>query len=187
MSQLILNLLEANCPLSQRGCKAIRKCAVESQQPTGKCLKSEQSELIYINNKKELSKCTPEVRTKWVELQSNGEYFYIIRKAIAMNNKRFSWWNEDEINLMTVPAIEGVPSRSRNVPFDTLDENIDSSTLESLKFCHSESNRDTEADISWDDRGAISVDEETHEEARWWIGYFGVVHSRRWCSMYIVY
>ena len=47
-----------------------------------------------------------------------------------------------------------------------LDESIDSSTLESLRFCHSESNSDTEGDILQDDRGAISMDEEIHEEAR---------------------
>ena len=33
--------------------------------------------------------------------------FYIIQKLIAMTNKNFSWWNEDEIKLTTVPAIWG--------------------------------------------------------------------------------
>ena len=47
-----------------------------------------------------------------------------------------------------------------------LDESIDSMTIESLMFHHSESNRDTEADISRGDRGFISLDEEIHEEAR---------------------
>jgi len=45
-------------------------------------------------------------------------------------------------------------------------ESIDSRTLESLRFCHPESNRDTEANISQDDRGADSMGEEIHEEAR---------------------
>ena len=44
-----------------------------------------------------------------------------------------------------------------------LDESIDSSTLESLRFCHSESTRDSEGDIWRGDRGTI---EEIHEEAR---------------------
>ena len=47
-----------------------------------------------------------------------------------------------------------------------LDESIDSSTMESLIFCHTESNRDTETNVSRDDTGAISMDEEIHEEAR---------------------
>jgi len=47
-----------------------------------------------------------------------------------------------------------------------LDESIDSMTIESLMFHHSESNRDTEADISRGDRGIISLGEEIHEEAR---------------------
>jgi len=62
-----------------------------------------------------------------------------------------------------------------------LDKSIDSSTVYSLRFCHSESNSNTEGDISWDD-GAISVDEEIREEA-WWIGYLGVVHPSRWCIL----
>jgi len=45
-----------------------------------------------------------------------------------------------------------------------LDESIDSSTIESLRFRHSESTRDTESDISWGDRGSI---EGIHKEARW--------------------
>jgi len=40
--------------------------------------------------------------------------------------------------------------------------------MESLRFRHSESNRDTE-EILRDDRGATSMYEEIHEEARWWI------------------
>jgi len=51
-----------------------------------------------------------------------------------------------------------------------LDESIDSMEIESLRFCHSESNRDTVADISRGDKGIISLGEEIHEEARWWIG-----------------
>ena len=47
-----------------------------------------------------------------------------------------------------------------------LDESIDSMTIESLMFRHSESNRDTVADISRGDRGFISLGEEIHEEAR---------------------
>ena len=47
-----------------------------------------------------------------------------------------------------------------------LDESIDSMTIESLMFHHSESNRDTEADISRGDRGTISLGEKIHEEAR---------------------
>jgi len=37
--------------------------------------------------------------------------------------------------------------------------------MESLRFCHSESDRDTEADVLRDDR-AISLGEEIYEEAR---------------------
>jgi len=47
-----------------------------------------------------------------------------------------------------------------------LDESIDSRTMETLIFCYPESNRDSEADISRSDRGATSLDEEIHEEAR---------------------
>jgi len=47
-----------------------------------------------------------------------------------------------------------------------LDESIDSMTIESLMFHHSQSNRDTAAGISQGDRGAISLGEEIHEEAR---------------------
>jgi len=47
-----------------------------------------------------------------------------------------------------------------------LDESIDSMTIESLMFRHSESNRDTAADISRGDRGTVSLGEEIHEEAR---------------------
>jgi len=46
-----------------------------------------------------------------------------------------------------------------------LNESIDSRTMESLRFCHSESDRDTEADVLRDDR-AISLGEEIYEEAR---------------------
>jgi len=38
-------------------------------------------------------------------------------------------------------------------------------TMESLRFCHTESNGDNEADISRSDRGAISLGEEIREEA----------------------
>jgi len=51
-----------------------------------------------------------------------------------------------------------------------LDESIDSRTLETLRFCHTGSTVDTEADISRGGRGATSFGEEIHEEARWWIG-----------------
>jgi len=44
-----------------------------------------------------------------------------------------------------------------------LDESIDSGTIETLKFHHSEPIRDTEADIS---QGATSLGEELHEETR---------------------
>jgi len=47
-----------------------------------------------------------------------------------------------------------------------LDESIDSSTLESLRFRHSESTRDTEASLSRDERGTTSMGEGIHEEAR---------------------
>ena len=47
-----------------------------------------------------------------------------------------------------------------------LDESIDSSTMETLRFCHSESNRDTVTDISRGDRGATSLGEDIHEELR---------------------
>jgi len=39
-------------------------------------------------------------------------------------------------------------------------------TIETLMFRHTESDRDTVADISQGDRGAISLGEEIHEEAR---------------------
>jgi len=44
-----------------------------------------------------------------------------------------------------------------------LDEIIDSSTVESLRFRRSDSTRDTESDILWGDRRTI---EGIHEEAR---------------------
>ena len=51
-----------------------------------------------------------------------------------------------------------------------LDESMDSMTTEPLTFCHTQSNRDSETDTSQVDRGATSLGEEIHEEARWWIG-----------------
>jgi len=74
----------------------------------------------YINVK--MSIYTPEVRTKWVELQLNGEYIYIWLKRISMTNSKFSWWNGGETEtqkLAAEPAIEGIPSRSRIAPFNT--------------------------------------------------------------------
>ena len=47
-----------------------------------------------------------------------------------------------------------------------LDESMDSMTIESLRFRHTESNRDTEVNISQGDRGTISLGKEIHEEAR---------------------
>jgi len=47
-----------------------------------------------------------------------------------------------------------------------LDESIDSSTMESLRFCHTESNKDTEVDILQDDRRTSSLGEKIYEEAR---------------------
>ena len=47
-----------------------------------------------------------------------------------------------------------------------LDKSIDSSTMETLKFRHSESTRDTEADTSQDSGGTTSLGEEIREEAR---------------------
>ena len=47
-----------------------------------------------------------------------------------------------------------------------LDESIDSMTMESLRFCHTESNRDTEADIPLGERVATRLSEEILEEAR---------------------
>jgi len=47
-----------------------------------------------------------------------------------------------------------------------LDESICSDTVESIRFHHTESSRDTEADISRGDGGAISLGEEIHEEGR---------------------
>jgi len=38
--------------------------------------------------------------------------------------------------------------------------------MESLRFCHTESTGDTEADISRGDGGAASLNEEIHEEER---------------------
>ena len=49
-----------------------------------------------------------------------------------------------------------------------LDESIDSRTMETLRFCHLESNRDTEADISQGEGGGC-FGEEMHEGAGWWI------------------
>jgi len=60
-----------------------------------------------------------------------------------------------------------------------LDESIDSRTMETLRFCHLESNRDTEADISQSEGGGCFV-EEMHEGTRW---AFGVVNPSRWCRM----
>ena len=48
----------------------------------------------YINVK--MSIYTPEVRTKWAELQLNGKYIYIWLKRISMTNSKFSWWNGGE-------------------------------------------------------------------------------------------
>jgi len=50
-----------------------------------------------------------------------------------------------------------------------LDESIDSRTMETLRFRHSESDRDTETDSLRDDRRAISLGDEIYEEAGWWI------------------
>jgi len=62
----------------------------------------------------------PEVRTKWVKLQWNGEYAFIpYEKLLWWLKRNFSWCNEDKIKMTTVPAIEGVPSRSRDVPFNS--------------------------------------------------------------------
>jgi len=47
-----------------------------------------------------------------------------------------------------------------------LDESIDSSTIESIMFRHTESARDTETDILRGDGGTTSLGEEIHEEAR---------------------
>ena len=47
-----------------------------------------------------------------------------------------------------------------------LGESIDSSTIETLVFCHSESTRDTEGDSSSGDQGVASLGEGIHEEAR---------------------
>jgi len=47
-----------------------------------------------------------------------------------------------------------------------LDKSIDCSTMEPLRFRHSKSSRDTEADISLGNRGATALDEEIHEGAR---------------------
>jgi len=47
-----------------------------------------------------------------------------------------------------------------------LDESIDYSTMETLRFYHSESNMDTEADIFRSDRGTTFMGEEIHEEER---------------------
>ena len=52
-----------------------------------------------------------------------------------------------------------------------LDESIDYRTMETLRFRHPESNRDTEADILRSDRGTTIMGEEIHGEARWWIEY----------------
>jgi len=46
--------------------------------------------------------------------------FYIIWKIIVMTKRNFLWWNEDKIKLTMVSAIEGVPSQSRDVPFNNL-------------------------------------------------------------------
>jgi len=46
-----------------------------------------------------------------------------------------------------------------------LDESIDSRTMETLRFRHSESDRDTETDSLRDDRRAISLGDEIYEEA----------------------
>ena len=47
-----------------------------------------------------------------------------------------------------------------------LDKSMNSIIVESLMFCHLESNRDTEGDILLGDRGATSLGEEILQEAR---------------------
>jgi len=47
-----------------------------------------------------------------------------------------------------------------------LDESVDSSTIETLRFYHSEFSRDSEVDILRGDRGTTSLSEEILEEAR---------------------
>ena len=47
-----------------------------------------------------------------------------------------------------------------------LDESIDQSTIETLRFNSIGSNTDNEADISRSNRGSTSLDEEIYEEAR---------------------
>jgi len=58
-----------------------------------------------------------------------------------------------------------------------LDKSIDS--IKTPKFCHPESNRDSEATISRGDRGATSLGEEIHEAGKMIDRKFGVVHPRR--------
>ena len=52
-----------------------------------------------------------------------------------------------------------------------LEQSINSMTMESIIFRQSESNRDTEADISRDDRGVTSLSTEIYEGERWWIDH----------------
>ena len=46
------------------------------------------------------------------------------------------------------------------------DESINSRTIEFLRFCHTESSRNTKTDISRDNRGATSLSKEIYKEAR---------------------
>ena len=55
-----------------------------------------------------------------------------------------------------------------NCPLDT---STSSKTIETLKFFHSESKSDTEANISQDNQGGTSIGEEIYEEERWWLGH----------------
>ena len=47
-----------------------------------------------------------------------------------------------------------------------LDESIESRTMETLMFCHPDSNRDSEVGILRGDTRATSLGDEIHEEAR---------------------
>ena len=70
-----------------------------------------------------INRTMPEVRTKWVKLQLNGEYIYIWLKSISMTNSKFSWWNGGETET------------SRRAGYWRNSESVSNCTLQ--QTCHS--------------------------------------------------
>jgi len=55
----------------------------------GRAIMNERNWTLTINRQ------VPEVRTKWVELEYNGEYTFILLKTLRWLIWNFSWWNKD--------------------------------------------------------------------------------------------